>query len=57
MLGQLSSDQRKVLAGLVSPAMPALNQLFDKALALPGVADVLKPTIDTLRAKLGQLTT
>jgi hypothetical protein len=56
MLGQLSPDQRKVLAGVVTPAMPALNQIFDKALGIPGVADVLKPTIDTLRAKLAQLT-
>jgi hypothetical protein len=56
MLGQLSPDQRKVIAGLVSPAMPALNQLFDKALAIPGVAEVLKPTIDALKTKLAQLT-
>ena len=38
MVGQLSTDQRKLLAGLVNPAMPALNQLFDKVLAIPGVA-------------------
>jgi hypothetical protein len=56
MLGQLSPDQRKVLAGLVGPAMPGLNQLFDKVLAIPGVGDVLKPTIDTLKTKLAQLT-
>jgi hypothetical protein len=57
MLGQLLPDQRKVLAGLVGPAMPALNQLFDKVLAVPGVAEVLKPTIDILKTKLAQLTT
>ena len=56
MLGQLSDAQRKVIAGLVSPMISVLNQLFDKALAIPGVAEVIKPTIDTLKAKLATLT-
>jgi len=57
LLGQLSPEQRKVLAGMVNPLMPSLNQLFDKVLAIPGVAELLKPTIDALRAKLAMLTT
>ena len=56
LLGQLSPEQRKVLAGMVNPLMPSLNQLFDKVLAIPGVAELLKPTIDALRAKLTLLT-
>ena len=56
MLGQLSDAQRKMLAGLVSPMVSVLNQLFDKALAIPGVAEVIKPTIDTLKARLATLT-
>jgi hypothetical protein len=56
MLGQLSDAQRKVIAGLVSPMISVLNQLFDKALAIPGVAGVIKPTIDTLKARLATLT-
>jgi hypothetical protein len=56
MLAQLSPEQRKLIAGLVGPAMPALNQLFDKVLAIPGVSDVLKPVIDTVKAKLAMLT-
>jgi Bacterial protein of unknown function (DUF937) len=56
LIGQLSATQRTALAGLVTPVMPALNQLFDKVLAIPGVADVIKPTIDTLKAKLAILT-
>jgi hypothetical protein len=56
MLGQLSDAQRKVIAGLVSPFMSTLNQLFDKVLAIPGVGEVIKPTIDTLKAKLATLT-
>src|SRR5215813_1031650 len=56
LLGQLSPEQRKMLAGMVNPLMPSLNQLFDKVLAIPGVAELLKPTIDALRAKLAMLT-
>jgi hypothetical protein len=56
MIGQLSAEQRKLLDGIVSPAKPMLNQLFDKVLAIPGVAEVLKPTIDALKAKLAVLT-
>jgi Bacterial protein of unknown function (DUF937) len=56
VVGQLSPEQRKLLAGLVNPVMPTLNQLFDKVLAIPGVSEVLKPTIDALRAKLAVLT-
>jgi len=55
VVGQLSAEQRKLLAGLINPMMPTLNQLFDKVLAIPGVAEVLKPTIDALRAKLAVL--
>ena len=53
---QLSAEQRKLLAGIVSPSIPTLNQLLEKVLAIPGVSDVLKPTIDTLKAKLAVLT-
>jgi hypothetical protein len=56
LIGQLSATQRTALAGLVAPAMPALNQLFDKVLAIPGVGDIIKPTIDTLKAKIAMLT-
>src|SRR5262245_24333073 len=56
LVGQLSPEQRKVLAGMVNPLMPSLDQLFDKVLAIPGVAELLKPTIDALRAKLALLT-
>lgn len=55
LLGQLSPEQRKVLAGTVNPSMPTLNELFDKVLAIPGVAELLKPTIEALRAKLAML--
>ena len=57
LLAQLSPEQRKVLAGIVNPLVPTLNQLFDKVLAIPGVAELLKPTIDALKAKLAVLAT
>jgi hypothetical protein len=55
MTGQLSPEQRKLLAGLVNPFMPTLNQLFDKVVAIPGVAEMLKPTIDVLKDRLAAL--
>jgi len=55
VLGQLSTGQRTVLAGLINPVMPALNQLIDRVLAIPGVAEIIKPTIDTLKARLAVL--
>ena len=45
----------ELLGGLVNPVMPTLSQLFGKVLAIPGVAELLKPTIDTLKVKLAAL--
>jgi hypothetical protein len=56
MLGQLSDTQRRALAGLANPSVSTLNQLFDRALAIPGVAEIIKPTIDALKASLARLT-
>ena len=53
--GQLSADQRKVVAELVAPAMSSINQLFDKVLAIPGVGEVVRPTVETLRTRLADL--
>lgn len=55
MVGQLSAEQKTALAGIVTPMMSTLNGVFDKILAIPGVSDVLKPTIDTLKTKLAAL--
>ncbi len=53
--GQLSAGQKAALAALITPMMSTINGLFDKVLAIPGVSDVLKPTIDGLKAKLAAL--
>jgi hypothetical protein len=49
---QLTAEQRKAIAAVINPLMPAVNQVCDKVLAIPGVAEVLKPSVDTLKAKL-----
>jgi hypothetical protein len=55
LVGQLTADQRKILAEIVNPLMPTMNQLFDKVLAIPGVTEILKPAIDALKANLAVL--
>ncbi len=55
LVAKLSPEQKKTLAALVAAAMPTLNQLFDKVLALPGVGNVAKPVIDGVKAKLETL--
>src|SRR6516164_938851 len=57
LIGQLSPEQRKILAGLVNQFMPTIKSLIDKVLAIPGVAELIKPTIDGLRTTLAALTT
>jgi hypothetical protein len=54
-VGQLSAEQRKLIAAVINPLMPTVNQLCDKVLAIPGVAEVLKPSVNTLKAKLTAL--
>lgn len=55
-IGAISADQRAALAGLIAPVIATVTPLFDQVLAIPGVSDVLKPTIDDLRAKLASIT-
>lgn len=54
LAAKLSPDGRSTLAKLIAAAMPAINQLSDKALAAPG-GSALKPAIDNLHAKLDAL--
>ncbi len=55
LVGQLTPDQRKVVAAAIAPAMPAINRLTDKVLEIPGVGDVLRPTIDPVKTQLADL--
>ncbi len=53
--GQLPAAGKTALAALVTAARPSIEELFNKVLALPGVAPIAKPAIDDLRAKLDAL--
>jgi hypothetical protein len=53
---QLPEAGKKALGSAAATAEPTTTQLFDKVLAIPGVKDVAKPQIESLRAKLNTLT-
>jgi hypothetical protein len=55
LAGQLTQDQRKTIASVVAPAMPLIDQLSNKVLDMPGVGDVLRPTLDPVKTKLAEL--
>jgi hypothetical protein len=52
---KLSAEQKIALTGQINVARPLLDPLFDKVLAIPGVADIAKPAIDGLKAKFDAL--
>ena len=47
----IKSGVMKVASGLI----PGLTETIDKVMAIPGVGDILKPVVDSLKAKLGLL--
>jgi hypothetical protein len=51
----LPPEGKRTLARFIASAMPAINQLCDKVLAMPGVDGIARPTIDQLRGKLDTL--
>jgi hypothetical protein len=55
LAGQLTPDQRQTIASVVAPAMPLIDQLSNKVLDMPGVGDVLRPTLDPVKTKLAEL--
>jgi hypothetical protein len=52
---QLPDAGKKAVGSVAASAESATTQLFDKVLAIPGVKEVAKPQIDSLRAKLNTL--
>src|SRR5262245_24351039 len=56
VLDQLSPENRKTLSALFVSIKPNLDQLFDRALAIPGVGTIIKPTVDAIRSKLEAVT-
>ena len=52
MMESLPAPAKDGVMRLVSSAIPQLQAMADKATALPGVGEVIKPTLDTLFEKL-----
>jgi len=55
LLGQLPPDARKVLANIITSIRPNITHLMERVLAIPYVAAIIKPTIDTINTKLDTL--
>jgi hypothetical protein len=55
LANQLPPDTRKTFGTLVKAAMPAVTNLCDKVLAIPGASTVAKPAIDQIRTQLDTL--
>jgi hypothetical protein len=53
----MSPETRKAVAETFATRSPTLDELPDKALAIPGVGSVIKPAVDAIRAKLDTLAT
>jgi hypothetical protein len=49
---KLPPEGKTALAKLIAAAMPTVNQMCDRVLAMPGVSTIAKPTIDDLRGRL-----
>ncbi len=49
-------EQKTAVKGLLGPIVAQINPVIDKVLAIPG-AEALKPTIDSIKAKLAGLST
>ncbi|HEV7260189.1 MAG TPA: DUF937 domain-containing protein [Bosea sp. (in: a-proteobacteria)] len=55
VVDQMPTSARTALATLITALRPSLEGLFNKVLAIPGVAEIAKPTIDGVRANLDAL--
>jgi hypothetical protein len=54
---KLPPESKQRIADMVSKSMPTINTLIDKVLADPATANVARPVIESVRAKLSSLTT
>ncbi len=57
VLNQLSPANRAMVVKAIAAVRPSLDQLMDKALQIPAVAALIKPSIDSIRAEMNTLTT
>jgi hypothetical protein len=52
LINQLPASGKTAIAALVASVRPSLDELFNKALAIPGVSEIVKPSIDAIKARL-----
>ena len=57
LLSQLPPEARQALAAAIAGIRPTVDQLMDKALAIPGVGAIIQPAVDAIRAELNTLAT
>jgi hypothetical protein len=57
LLDQMSPETRKAVAETFAPIRPTLDELPDKALAIPGVGAVIEVEVNAIRAKHDALAT
>ena len=55
LINQLPAGGKAALASFLVSVRPSIDEAFNKVLAIPGVADVARPTIDAIRARLDTL--
>jgi hypothetical protein len=55
LVNQLPAGGKAALASFLVSVRPSIDEAFNKVLAIPGVADVARPTIDAIRARLDTL--
>ena len=52
---EMSPEQKDKLVGVVSKAMPQLESVGDRITSLPGVGDVVGPTLNSILSKVKSL--
>ena len=53
---KLGDAGKATIKALVQSSLSKVKELVEKVLALPGVSDKIKPVVDSIMAKLGELT-
>ena len=56
MAAKLPAESKQQVAAIVQKALPTINELCDKVLADPAAANVARPIVESVRAKLSSLT-
>jgi hypothetical protein len=51
-VNQLPAGGKTAIATFLTSIRPAIDEAFNKVLAIPGVSAVAKPTIDTIKGNL-----